>query len=140
MTAEVQTEPLVFERQLAARPETVFAFFTDPEKATRWLASEVTFDPRPGGVNVQTHIDDQGVSHVMRGKFVEVSPPSRVVFSWSFEQGGADTSTVEVTLEPHDGGTRLRLVHHDLPQAVRGDHEQGWTKLLDGLVTTVAGA
>jgi len=33
-----------------ASPETVFAFFTDPEKLTRWLAVEATLDPRPGGM------------------------------------------------------------------------------------------
>jgi uncharacterized protein YndB with AHSA1/START domain len=137
MSAEVRTEPIVQERQLNASPETVFAFFTDPEKATRWLAAEVTFDPRPGGVNLQTHIDREGKHHHMRGKFLEVSPPSRVVFSWSFEEGGDDASTVEVTLEPRDGGTWLRLVHSDLPEPARADHEQGWNTLLDLLVTEV---
>ena len=138
MTADTQTEPIVHERQLAASPETVFGFFTDPEKATRWLAAAVTFDPRPGGVNLQTHVDDEGVRHLMRGRFLEVSPPSRVVWSWSFQEGGADASTVEITLEPRDGGTWLQLEHRDLPPAVRADHEKGWDTLLDRLVAAVA--
>ena len=66
MTAEVRTEPIVHERQIDARPETVFAFFTDPEKLTRWLASEATLDPRPGGVCLQTHIGRDGERHALR--------------------------------------------------------------------------
>jgi uncharacterized protein YndB with AHSA1/START domain len=30
MTAEVRTDPIVHERQIAASPETVFSFFVDP--------------------------------------------------------------------------------------------------------------
>jgi uncharacterized protein YndB with AHSA1/START domain len=39
------------EVRIGASPETVFAFFTDPEKLTRWLYDGATVDPRPGGVN-----------------------------------------------------------------------------------------
>jgi uncharacterized protein YndB with AHSA1/START domain len=38
------------EIRIAAPPELVFAFFTDPELHARWLGREATLDPRPGGV------------------------------------------------------------------------------------------
>ncbi len=85
MTADVRTEPIVHERQMDASPETVFAFFTDPEKLTRWLAVEATLDPRPGGICLQTHVGREGERYFMRGEFVEVSPPYRVVFTSGFE-------------------------------------------------------
>ena len=142
MTAEARTEPIVHERQIDASPETVFAFFTDPEKLTRWLAMEATVDPRPGGVYRQTHLGRDGERYLMRGEVVEVSAPSRVVFTWGFENENRDvrpgTSTVEVTLEPRDGGTWLRLVHRDLPQPERGDHDAGWGTMLDRLAAAVA--
>jgi uncharacterized protein YndB with AHSA1/START domain len=141
VTAEVRTEPIVHERQIDASPETVFAFFTDPEKLTRWLAVEATLDPRPGGVCHQTHIGSKGDCYRMRGEFVEVSFPSRVVFTWGFENENMDTrpgeSTVEVTLEPRDGGTWLRLEHRDLPQSERGDHDSGWAMMLDRLAGAI---
>jgi uncharacterized protein YndB with AHSA1/START domain len=142
VTAEARTEPIVHERQIDASPETVFAFFTDPEKLTRWLAAEATVDPRPGGVYWQTHLGRDGERYLMRGECVEVSAPSRIVFTWGFENDNRDvrpgSSTVEVTLEPRDGGTWLRLVHRDLPESERGDHDAGWVTMLDRLADAVA--
>ena len=144
MTAEVRTEPIVHERHIEASPETVFAFFTDPEKLTRWLADEATLDPRRGGVCHQIHIGQDGKRYSMRGEFVEVSPPERVVFTWGFENEDMDlrpgASTVEVTLEPRDAGTWLKLVHRDLPESERGDHDAGWGTMLDRLAAAVAPA
>lgn len=131
------TEPVVEEVRIGASPETVFAFFVDPEKLTRWLCEEVTVDPRPGGVNRQTHPGDEGNPdgpYFMRGRFVEVSPPHRVVFTWGYENPEIGvppgSSTVEVTLEPDGQGTLLRLVHRDLPEAGRPQHAKGWEKML----------
>lgn len=142
MTAEARTEPIVHERQIDASPETVFAFFTDPEKLTRWLAVEATVDPRPGGVYWQTHLGRDGERYLMRGEVVEVSTPNRIVFTWGFENENREvrpgSSTIEVTLEPRDGGTWLRLVHRDLPESERGDHDGGWAIMLDRLAAAVA--
>jgi uncharacterized protein YndB with AHSA1/START domain len=142
VTAELRTEPMVFERQIDASPETVFGFFTDPEKMTRWLADEATLDPRPGGVCAQTHGGRNGKRYFMRGEFVEVDFPTRVVFTWGFENEDRDVrpgaSTVEVTLEPRDGGTWLRLEHRDLPQSELRGHEDGWTIMLERLAAAIA--
>ena len=43
------TEPLVVQREVAAPPATVLAFLTDPEKILRWIGTETTLEPRPGG-------------------------------------------------------------------------------------------
>src|SRR5258708_40297885 len=48
-------DPIIREIDIEAAPETVFEFFTDPAKLTRWLAVEATLDPRPGGVCHQVH-------------------------------------------------------------------------------------
>jgi uncharacterized protein YndB with AHSA1/START domain len=139
---DATTEPIVHERQIDASPETVFAFFIDPEKLTRWRAAEATVDPRPGGVYWQTHLGRDGERYLMRGECVEVSAPSRIVFTWGFENDNRDvrpgSSTVEVTLEPRDGGTWLRLVHRDLPESERGDHDGGWVTMLGRLAAAVA--
>jgi uncharacterized protein YndB with AHSA1/START domain len=76
MTEAVGTEPIVHEKWIDATPETVFGFFTEPEKLTRWLCVEATVDPRPGGINHQTHADAEDNPYgpyYMRGEFVEVS-------------------------------------------------------------------
>lgn len=146
MTEAVGTEPVVKEVHIDASPETVFTFFTEPDKLTRWLASEATLDPRPGGINHQTHPGDTENPrgpYYMRGEFVEVAFPSRVVFTWGFENADVGVepgqSTVEVTLAPDGDGTRLRLVHRNLPESERAPHDGGWEEMLSRLAIAVTG-
>jgi uncharacterized protein YndB with AHSA1/START domain len=136
-------EPIVREIHIRATPETVFEFFTDPRKLTRWLATEATLDPKPGGICHQEHAreDGSGGSYHMRGEFLEVSSPERVVFTWGFTDPDVGvppgSSVVDVTLTPDAGGTRLRLEHRDLPVAAIESHAGGWTGMLERLATAV---
>ena len=136
-------EPIVREIHIRATPETVFEFFTDAGKLTRWLATEATLDPRPGGVCHQEHAreDGSGGRYHMRGEFLEVSPPERVVFTWGFTDPDVGvppgSSVVDVTLTPDGDGTRLRLEHRDLPVAAIDSHSGGWTGMLERLATAV---
>jgi uncharacterized protein YndB with AHSA1/START domain len=136
----IATEPIVKEVHIDARPDTVFAFFTEPDKITRWLSAEATTDPRPGGIMHQTHHAD-GVDYLLRGEFVELDPPHRVVFTWGFENSEIGVtpgcSTVEVTLTPADGGTLLRLVHSGLPEPAVDNHDKGWDQCLSKLARAV---
>lgn len=139
------TEPIVREIVIAASPETVFEFFVDADKLTRWLATESTLDPRPGGACIQLHEGDdrhgRGPFH-MHGEFLEVDPPTHVVFSWGFiepEIGIAPgSSIVEVTLQRMPSGTRVQLVHRDLPAAEAESHSDGWGAMLDRLARAVS--
>ena len=146
MPETTETEGIVREIQIEASPETAFGFFTEPEKLTRWLAEEATLDPRPGGVNHQTHPggpDNPRGPYYMRGEFLEVTPPSRVVFTWGFENPDVEIapggSIVDVTLEPVAGGTLVRLVHRDLPESELASHREGWTAMLERLAAAVEG-
>jgi uncharacterized protein YndB with AHSA1/START domain len=138
-------EAITREIDIAASPETVFAFFVDQAKLTRWLAVEATLDARPGGICHQVHEGrpGQGPFH-MHGEFVELDPPNRVVFSWGFTEPEIGVppgaSTVEVTLSPSGAGTRVRLVHRGLPVAEIDSHSGGWTVMLDRLRAVVTGS
>ena len=68
-----------------------------------WLGEDVRIDPRPDGeVSVR---DEDGA----RGGFVEeAEPPHRLVFWWS--EPGAESRRVEITLEPMEEGTRVRVI------------------------------
>jgi len=134
------TEPLRHEVRIAAPPEIVFSYFTDPARMVDWIGIAALLDPRPGGT---FRIEANG-RDVVCGEYVEVEPPRRVVFTWGFE--GTERSLavgatrVEVTLEPDgDDGTRLVLLHHDLPAAAREAHREGWTHYLARLVPAAAG-
>ena len=82
-----QDEAVEREVLIAARPETVFEFFTDPEKQVLWMGRRAELDPRPGGI-YRVEISDQIVGS---GEFLEVDAPSRVVFSfgWEGQEAGA---------------------------------------------------
>ena len=136
-------EPVVRTVDIEAAPETVFAFFVDADKLNRWLTVDATLDPRAGGVCTQQHAgaDPERGPFAMQGRFVEVDPPHRVVFTWGFtdpEIGVPPGSTVvEVTLTPVGTGTRVTLVHRDLPAAAVDDHAAGWTEMLGRLARAV---
>lgn len=127
------------EIQIAARPETIFAFFTDPAKMLRWMGKDVILDARPGGI---CRIDMNG-HDIARGEFVEITPYSRVVFTFGWEGEGATPppsgSTVEVSFTPNADGTLVRLRHTGLDAAERNSHGEGWDHFLPRLVLAAGG-
>jgi uncharacterized protein YndB with AHSA1/START domain len=139
-----QDEAVEREVLIAARPETVFEFFTDPEKQVLWMGRRAELDPRPGGI-YRVEVSDQIVGS---GEFLEVHAPSRVVFSfgWEGQEAGQGehgvppgSSRVEVTLAPEGEGTLVRLRHLDLPEQAREMHGQGWQLYLDRLQIAATG-
>ena len=136
-----QAEPTVAverEVRIDASPETVLAFFTDPDKMTRWKGSSAELDARPGGV-YRVDISDRAVAI---GEYVEVDPPVRVVFTWGWdgdEHVPPGSSTVEVTLTPDGDGTVVRLLHRDLPAHAAPRHQEGWDHFLPRLQVAAAG-
>jgi uncharacterized protein YndB with AHSA1/START domain len=130
------------EIRIAARPETVFEFFVDPQKMCQWKGRKAELDPRPGGV-YRVEINDQAIAS---GEYVEIDSPSRVVFTWGWEgqEGGEHavppgSSRVEVDLTPDGDGTLVRLRHLDLPEESREIHGQGWDLYLARLSSAAAG-
>lgn len=127
------------ERRVLAPMETVFAYFTDSARYTAWMGVEAELEARPGGI-YRVRVP-QG--HYAVGEFVEVEPPSRVVFTWGWEgdpEVPPGSSTVTVTLTPDGEGTRVRLVHSGLPDpASMALHTEGWDRYLDRLVLAAGG-
>jgi uncharacterized protein YndB with AHSA1/START domain len=127
------SDEVVREVHIAARPETVFAFFVDAEKLVEWIGLHAELEPRPGGL---CRIDMNG-KDVARGEFVEVVPYRRVVFTWGWEGATSavppGSSTVEVTLVPDGPNTLVRLRHFGLPVAQQPLHAEGWTYYLGRL-------
>lgn len=125
---------VVQERFVNAPIETVFAMFVDPRLLVRWLGAPAELDPRPGGVFRVT----LAAGDVWSGRYLEVDPPRRVVFTWGWEHERAvavppGSSTVEVELRPDGFGTHLRLAHSGLDGDAALSHEHGWAHFLDRL-------
>jgi uncharacterized protein YndB with AHSA1/START domain len=127
------------EVRIDAPPSAVFEFLTDPAKMVRWMGTDATLDPHPGGryrVNLNRY---ERVS----GKVVEIVPDRLLVFTWGWEDGTLPVppgaSTVEIALQPDGNGTLLRLTHRGLPQDMRAFHRLGWDYALTRLAVVAAG-
>jgi uncharacterized protein YndB with AHSA1/START domain len=140
---------------VAATPEDVFRYFTDPARYVQWMGSEATLEPASGGT-YRVHMPD---GFQAAGTFVEVDPPHRLAFTWGFADADAakrakheqteatsgsampaGSTRVMVTLDAEEGGTRLTLRHDDLPNAeLRDGHRIAWETYLPRLASRAAG-
>ena len=134
-------EPLIVRRevQIAAPPATVFAFLTDPDKIVRWMGTEATAEPNPGGL----YLLNLGGRATARGQFTEVIPLHRLAYSFGWEGNDRTppgSSLVEIDLVEEPGGTRVKLTHSGLAdREICDSHEKGWTHYLSRLAITAAG-
>ena len=128
-------------RRIAASPERVFRAWVEPELLVRWQFPDrstrlevAAFEARPGGgYTFRFHAEDGHVDTV-RGTFLELVPPKRLVFTWTWDtsdpDGGVETQ-VSVELATDGNGTRVSVRHERLPtpsSCLR--HQQGWTGAL----------
>jgi uncharacterized protein YndB with AHSA1/START domain len=147
--------PVEVTMHIAAAPEDVFGYFTDPARYVQWMGSEAKLEPEPGGI-YRIQMSD-GMSNA--GTYLQVEPPHMVAFTWGFADEEAAKHTlhkpgvpaganpmppgstrVTVTLQDEDGGTLLTLRHDDLPtpELVEG-HRIAWNAYLSRLAVRGAG-
>ena len=133
---------LTLARRLKASPAKVFAAWTDPEKIIHWFGPAHTID---GSVDAQMDVrvggsfrvrfkTDDGEQHEVGGKYLEVLPNERLVFSWAWHSTPERQSQVTVILKPEGDMTFLTLTHEKFfDEAARDGHKRGWTGTLDKL-------
>ena len=119
----------------------MFRAFTDPVAIARWLTNEgdttkvVELDLREGGRYVFRGTYPGGDWEV-RGVYLEVSIPERLVFSWSESMSGRPDSgetLVTVTFRERGAQTEILLTHEkDETEATRREHEDGWKAVSTG--------
>jgi uncharacterized protein YndB with AHSA1/START domain len=138
----MKADPAVLTREvfIAAPPEIVFAFLTDPRLMAKWIGLSHQLEPHPGGL-FRVEVSR---GNFARGRYVEVKPPTRVAFTWGWESGDSTlamlppgASLVEIDLEPRDGGSLLRLRHSRLPPDAVDIHGERWSRYLGRLPSAV---
>lgn len=134
------------EHRVGGSPDVVFSYFTDPEKHRRWQGTDVELDPRPGGTYRITYAPQVWV----RGEYVTLEPPDRIVLTWGFESTvalprglrdvPAGSSTVEFRFIPDGDGTIIKVRHTGLPtQEAHWAHGFGWETYLPRLERALVG-
>ena len=132
-------------RVIDAPIEKVFNAWLDPEMLAKFILPmpgmphpEVQSDGEEGGkFTIVMSVGDDKIPH--SGKYLEVTRHSKLVFTWE-SPFSPDDSTVTLNFKAVDAGkTELDLTHVKfLDEEARGNHEGGWTTILDTLNTIVA--
>ncbi len=123
-----QPDTLTTTIRIAATPAEVFPYLVEPQLLVQWIGTWADLHPEPGGVFA---LDFDGTA--VRGTFVSVEPPNRVVFTWGTPGNDAlppGSSTVEVLLKADGNETVVELFHYALPADALPQHEVGWTSCL----------
>lgn len=123
--------------EINAEPAVVFEYLVNPEALTAWMGQHAVLEPHPGGLFA---VDIAGSP--IRGTYLEVEAPRRVLVSWGV--AGSDdlppgASTVAFTLTATAQGTRIDVVHSDLPDADLAGHVDGWSHFLPRLLVVATG-
>lgn len=105
---------------ISAPPEAIFDAWMDSDGHTKMTGGTAHAAPEVGAA-----FDAWG-GHIT-GTNLELERPTRIVQSWRTEdyRESDGHSQIEVTLEPVQGGTKLTLVHTNVP-ADQASHEPGW--------------
>jgi uncharacterized protein YndB with AHSA1/START domain len=89
--------------------------------------------------------DPSGAVRTVGGRYIEVEPPRRLVYTWAWESHGAEgEAPTLVTVEFHEpapGETRVVLTHSGFSDRHRRDqHREGWELCVANLRTRVLDA
>ena len=86
-----------------------------------------------GGFTFIMHCGDEGLPH--SGKYLEISRPDKLVFTWVSRYSVVENSTVTVYFTRVDENkTKILLSHiRFIDEESRSGHEEGWGCILDRL-------
>ena len=130
-------------RRIAAPAQVLFDAWLDPESVGAWMRPFDTArtvaqtDPVVGGVyRIDMYQPDgQVVEHV--GKYVEIDPPRRLVFTWASPATQHKDSLVTIEFIESEGATEVSLTHEQLPEYMAQAHVGGWTSAFEKLAERV---
>jgi uncharacterized protein YndB with AHSA1/START domain len=129
-------------RRYAAAPADVFAAWLDARVAQRFLFATAT---RPmSEAHVEARVDgsfrfaESAEAPAHTGRYVEIVPARRLVFTLSGPLQARETGRVQVDIEPRARGCALTLTHADVPRERAMRTRERWSGILYGLGETLA--
>ncbi len=106
---------------LPASPQEIYDAWMSSEGHTAMTGSAAEVDPKVGGLFTAWE-------GYISGKNLELEPYRRFVQSWrttEFPKDAAD-SKIEVLLEAVKKGTKLTLIHTEMPEGSAEEYRKGW--------------
>jgi uncharacterized protein YndB with AHSA1/START domain len=121
----------------------VFAAWLDPGIAGKWLfatasrpMARVNIDARAGGTfRFEDRQDGEVIEYT--GKYREIVPCRRLVFTLSVHRQSADATRVIVDFVPSEGGCEITLTQERVSLDCASPTEARWTGILYGLGATL---
>ncbi len=139
---------LTLTRRFRARPEKVWAAWTDPEKLIAWFCTakakpgsfRARLDVRVGGsYRISFDMADSGEYSEVGGVYREVVPNEKLVFTWAWHSTPERESLVTVSIKPDGAGSLMIFTHEQFfDEAARDNHSKGWTELFTQLEQILA--
>jgi uncharacterized protein YndB with AHSA1/START domain len=133
-------------RRLAASAERVFDAWLDPQTAGKWLFStpagkmlRVDIDAKVGGRYVIVERRDMGdIEHT--GEYLEIDRPKRLVFTLVVPMFSSDATRISIDIVPLSASScELTLTHEGVYQDYASRTQDGWSKILEGLQSSIDG-
>jgi len=125
------------------RREELFRLWTDPAHLAQWWGpvgwrvTRCEVDLRPGGAWNTWLLTGRGDEHSIGGRYIEITPPERLVFTWEFPadvaNGNPQVTVVTVQFVNDGDATELQIEHQKLSTGQAIDMDVGWTSTLDSL-------
>lgn len=121
---------------LEATRERVFEALTDPAALVRWwgpsgfTTPQIELDLRVGGRYRFSMQPPEGELFHLAGEFLEIEPPSRLAYSFRWEEPDPDDRDTVVTLSLHAVGDRTEVALSQggfATEARLALHRDGWT-------------
>lgn len=141
-------------RVVPATRERVYEAWTRSELLVKWWGRHQGFsvpraelDVRVGGAyRIELHGPDGNFAFIV-GRYLEVVPPERLVWTWSWElpegtnwpyTSEIGETVVTVELIDRDGSTEVIVTHAGFPsEPARAIHESNWATSLERLADVV---
>jgi activator of HSP90 ATPase len=115
------TETIHATAVLEATPKAIYEAWLDGDKHALMTG---------GGATSNGHVGQRFTAwdDYITGTHLELQPGRRIVQAWRTTQfpASAPDSRVIVVLDPEAGGTRITIVHTDIPQGQGSSYESGW--------------
>ena len=133
---------LELKRVFAAVPSVAFALFSDPRELMKWWGPEgftipsLDFEPRVGATYRIEMQPPEGDAFYLSGKFREVDPPTRLAYTFVWEDPVPDDVETLVALSFRGLGESTEIALRQGPfktEARRALHRDGWSDGFDKL-------